>query len=443
MTEETRPGFRATNLYRWTIALVVILALLAAITLIAQLYHLAGYFGDVISLYFAAWILQFLFAPLVDWLCSRGLGRGAAAGIVYVGVAVLLVGLLIWLAPPLVTQLRHLSDWLVQQSHGGIPALTASVDRFIQDHAPASIRPQLLAAVKNISEQVQEQSRNLSKDALSTAGTISGKVALQTFNLLSNGATVLFQIFIVAILSFFMTMQGRQFVQGLVAYLPRSLDPDVAAVRAAIDRAFGGFIRGQLLLSTLYGALVFAVMEGFALFVPGSSGIGSFAAICGVLAGLIMIIPVIGTTLSMIPPLIVGALTLHDWPRFVALFVLIYAIQLFIANIVGPRVFSESVGVNTLLTFGALLVGGKLGGVLGAFFAIPLLAVVLAVLDRVYLHLTHRLPAADSQEQTVADPQHDPGHAATPPRERHDGQHMESPLKQHRVLASLRGLRRG
>jgi hypothetical protein len=78
------------------------------------------------------------------------------------------------------------------------------VDRYIQDHAPASIRPQLLAAAQNISDQVQEQSRNLSKGTLATAGTISSKVALQTFNLVSSGTTMLFQVFIVAILSFFL-----------------------------------------------------------------------------------------------------------------------------------------------------------------------------------------------------------------------------------------------
>jgi hypothetical protein len=81
---------------------------------------------------------------------------------------------------------------------------------------------------------------------------------------------------------------------------------------------------------------------------------------------------------------------------------------------------SESVGVNTILTFGALLVGGKLGGVLGAFFAIPLLAVALAVLERVYLHLAHRLPAADGQEQMLADRQQAMASAATPEREQHD-----------------------
>jgi predicted PurR-regulated permease PerM len=60
-------------------------------------------------------------------------------------------------------------------------------------------------------------------------------------------------------------------------------------------------------------------MEGFALLIPGSGGLGSFAALCGILAGLIMIIPAVGTTLSMFPPLIVGALTLHkERARFAA-----------------------------------------------------------------------------------------------------------------------------
>jgi predicted PurR-regulated permease PerM len=158
--------------------------------------------------------------------------------------------------------------------------------------------------------------------------------------------------------------------------------------------------------------LIFAVMRVFALIVPNSGDLAGFAAVSGVLGGLILIIPAIGTTLSMAPPLAIGLLVLQDLPRFLILLVVIWVIQIFIANVAGPRVMSDSVGVNTLLTFGALLVGGKLGGLLGAFFAVPILAVVLTIVERVYLRLPHHARTAAVQAPIQGPP---PPIAVTPP----------------------------
>jgi predicted PurR-regulated permease PerM len=286
------------------------------------------------------------------------------------------------------------------------------VNRFIVDHAPMSMRAGLLDAVKNISHQLQTQSKNLSNNVLQTVQTLGARVVPQTFNLLSSGATILFQLLIVLVLSLFMSLQGRPFVRSVVAYLPRSLDPDIEAVFKTVNHAFGGFIRGQLILSTIYGVLIFAVMRVFALIVPNSGDLAGFAAVSGVLGGLILIIPAIGTTLSMVPPLAIGLLVLQDLPRFLILLVVIWVIQIFIANVAGPRVMSDSVGVNTLLTFGALLVGGKLGGLLGAFFAVPILAVVLTIVERVYLRLPHHALTAAGQAPIQGPP---PPIAVTPP----------------------------
>src|SRR5262249_59762735 len=95
---------------------------------------------------------------------------------------------------------------------------------------------------------------------------------------------------------------------------------------------------------------------------------------------------------------------LPDWPHRVALIVAVWALNVVVSDVLGPRVMSESVGINPILSFGALIAGAKLGGILGAFFAARILAVLLVVLERVYLHLAHRTipavaPAPDSPER--------------------------------------------
>jgi predicted PurR-regulated permease PerM len=184
------------------------------------------------------------------------------------------------------------------------------------------------------------------------------------------------------------------------SYLPRSLDPGFRAVRDVINRAFGGFICGQLILSTVYAVAIAAILLAFSL-VHGSGGqLASFAAVAGILGGLIMIIPAIGSILSMIPPILVGALALPDWPHRIALIVAIWALNVAVSDVLGPRVMSNSVGINPILSFGALIAGAKLGGIRGAFFAARILAVLLVVLERIYLHMAHRVVTGIAPRKT-------------------------------------------
>jgi predicted PurR-regulated permease PerM len=192
---------------------------------------------------------------------------------------------------------------------------------------------------------------------------------------------------ITIILSFIMMIQGRQATKALRAYVPSSLNADVTAVLAVVNRAFGGFIRGQLVLSAIYAALIWVMLLIFAQLFGKGSGLPALAAVAALAAGLIMAIPLIGTTLSMVPPLLAGMVTLNGWPAVLWLFILLWLLQLIMANAVGPRVISDSVGINPVWTFAALLIGAKLGGILGALFAVPLFAVGLAVLERVYWHM--------------------------------------------------------
>jgi predicted PurR-regulated permease PerM len=390
---------------QWRLALIVILTLLAGGLLLVLTYMTAGRFGDLISLYFEAWVLQFLLAPAVDWLGRHRWQRGLAAGVVYLGTLVLLAGILILVVPLFVSPLQDLATRLLGKLGTlDIPSLEAHLRASIRQDAPPSLQGPLDALVTQGAAQLQGLSDNLGKGLLGFARTVTASTLSSTFNLVGSALSVALSLFTVLILSFFMMTLGQPFAQKVRSYLPRSLDPDLDAVREVINRAFGGFVRGQLILSTVYGAAIAAILLLFSL-VPGSGDqLIHFAALAGVLGGLIMIIPAIGSLLSMIPPMLVGALALPDWPHRIALVVAIWALNVVVSDVLGPRVMSDAVGINPILSFGALIAGAKLGGILGAFFAAPILAVLLVVLERIYLRMAHRevpdvAPAPDSPER--------------------------------------------
>jgi predicted PurR-regulated permease PerM len=373
---------------RWRTSLVVILALLAGSYLFAQGYLLATRFGDVVNMYFSAWVVQFLLAPPVDWLSARGWRRSVAAAAVYAAGIMLLAAAAVWLLPVLLTQIQDfISGKLAQIRLHDIPTMTRELQHFVTRHAPKEAQGFLHQAIANGSTQLQAQLAGLSKPTLANIGGLTVKIAGGTVSLVQNTLGMLFSLLITLILSFLMMVQGRQAVKAVRAYVPPSLDPDVEAVLAVIDRAFGGFIRGQLVLSSIYAALIWLILLVFAHFFGGSTDLAALAVVAALASGLIMAIPLVGTTLSMIPPVLAGMVTLDGWLPVLWLFVLLWILQVVMANAVGPRVISDSVGVNPVWSFAALLIGAKLGGILGALFAVPLFAVGLAVSDRVYWHM--------------------------------------------------------
>ena len=409
---------------QWRQALIVILTLLAGGLLALLTYMTVGRFGDVVGLYFEAWVLQFLLAPAVDWLCRHRWQRGLAAGAVYLGTLVLFAAVLIGIVPLLVSPLQDLAKRLLVNLGGlDIPSLQAHLQQAIHQHAPRSLQGPLDAAVKQGAAQLRGLSNNLGNVLLTSARTVVTSTISNTFSLVGNALGVLLSLFTVLILSFFMMTLGRPFVQKGRSYLPRSLDPDLDAVHDVINRAFGGFVRGQLILSTIYGVAITGILLGFSL-VPGSGAqLAHYAVLAGILGGLVLIIPAIGATLSMIPPMLVGALALPDWPHRIALIVAIWALNVLVTDVLGPRVMSNSVGINPILSFGALIIGARLGGIQGAFFATPILAVLLAVLERIYLRLGHGADTGDAQAAGSPDRQQEPSRAvaAAAVEQRRDG----------------------
>ena len=139
-----------------------------------------------------------------------------------------------------------------------------------------------------------------------------------------------------------------------------------------IQKAVYSYVRGQLLFSLIMGA-----SAGLAMWLLGVVGIfpdgQRYALFFGIFFGVMELVPYIGPVLGAIPPVLVA---LFDDPLtaiWVALTFL--ALQQLEGHVVAPQVFGHSLRINPLFVIFALLIGGELYGILGAFIALPLAAV--------------------------------------------------------------------
>src|SRR5438105_5219473 len=368
----------------------ILISIAALLVILERLWGLASIFQDMLLLFALAWLISFTLAPLIEWLKRpyypeylyrrfydhvpplrqrHLLPHGMAVAIVYLALIVLLVVSTSGLIPVALSQGTQLS--------GLLPTLPDRFPRLIDDLeaqlASFGVHIDLRALYTvNIAPQLSVFGANAVKDLLNALAVVASTVS----NLL-----------LVIILSMYMNLGGQTLSTQMVALIPRAYREEVLVFAHSVNRTFGGFIRGQLIQAVLVGgstALVMIVM-GLNAFVLGS-----------VLAAVLMLIPIVGALLSILPPVLIAVFQ-GSLSTAAIVFVALFLFQQVLVNAIMPKILADSVGLHPLLIFAALLLGIKIGGIWGAFFGIP----VAGVLYAMAIYFARRLRDPGEEQRTA------------------------------------------
>jgi predicted PurR-regulated permease PerM len=187
-------------------------------------------------------------------------------------------------------------------------------------------------------------------------------------------ATLLFDLVIVLILSFYLTLDGNRISAGVLRLVPPEHREAFHYFTESTERSFGGFLRGQLLQAVIYASGTAVVMWG--------AGVG-YVALATTIAAIAMIIPFVGPFIAIIPPILLAALG-GDVGTVVGVTVALLVLQQIVFNVIAPKVMSDAVGIHPLLVFAAILFGSKVAGIAGAIFGVPVAAVLASMVSFLY-----------------------------------------------------------
>ncbi len=333
---------------------------------------------DVIVTLVLAIVLAYIVAPLVEAFCrfppfSKGrAGRTWGALLAFLVVGLGLAALLSLTARPIVNETAR----LVRQASVWPKELPDQTAQWLQDHAV----------------RIPAEWDSIVKERLSEwATTIVEWLVEWQFNLvrvlLLKGWTLI-EALVIPVLSFYFVIDGPQLRRSLLDLLPRRYEQRVLAATEDIDQVLHNYVRGQLLLCAI-AAVVTA--GGLSLL-----GVKVFLTL-GLLAGLSRAIPVIGP-IVMVAPLTLGCLIPPAGGLRTALIAVLGfgALNLVESKLVMPKLIGLESRLHPLVVITALLVGGKLAGILGMLIAVP----IVAVLRVVVLHWRPEL--ASREEAAVA-----------------------------------------
>jgi len=306
-----------------------------------------GYVGELISILVTSGLIAFLLNYAVAKL-ERFIPRGIAAALVYLIAILSFVIIALTLFPPVFNQGRQLITRLPELIESGRQQLAEFQVWSVERKLPFDVgilQQQLLSRIQATIEPILTGSLGL---------------VLGTFNWF-------FDLIFILVIAFYMLLDGERLWKLLITIL----SPQIREVLTfSLERNLKKFVLGQTLqgifmASTLTVAFLMLKVPYFLLF--------------AVVIGLLEIIPFVGATLG------IGGVTLIvafiDWWMALQVLAVAVSIQQVKDNIVAPRIMGDLTGLSPVVIFSALLLGGKIGGLLGFILAIPMAGVIKSIIE--------------------------------------------------------------
>jgi predicted PurR-regulated permease PerM len=332
----------------------LLVAAVLTLLLLLFLYSIA----EVLLLFFIAVLFSIYLSAITDAL-QRRLALPRAAGLVIAVVITILgaAGVVLLIVPPLLLQGQELIE--------AVPALLAAWELQLRELARGSpFVGQLLGTL--------EEGESYTGTVVAQVGSYFRGVVPYLFS----GLTFAIHFISVIVMGIYLALRPALYREGFILLAPPVHRDLVRDILSDLSRTLRAWLVGQIIAMVVLGALTWIGLE--LLGVP-------YALAFGVFTGAVAIVPFFGTLFStLLPALFVlgtGGVMHAFWVVLLGI-----GVHAFEANIVAPMIMERQVHLPPVLSILAVLVMAHLLHLVGLLVAVPVLAVVMVVGRRVYVH---------------------------------------------------------
>jgi len=304
-------------------------------------------FGTILLIIFLAWLLAFVMSALVSGLEERiDLPRPMIVVGSYLLALVVFGFVLFYTGAAMTQQVAELAR-NYPGTERDILGVLADWERGLQFGRLRIDLTDLYAGavtgIEQVGSDIVEQAQNIAGVTIAALGSL----------------------FLIIVISLYMLMDSGRILARLRAAVPRRYRDEADLFERSIARAFGGFLRAQLILAVMQALLVAIVGTAFGI---------PYLFLWGTISALAMLIPFFGPPLALLPP-IIGAV-LFAGGAAIPVAIILFAVQTVIVNWLQPRLMRGALGLHPILVLVGLLLGAQVAGVWGALFGIPVIAVL-------------------------------------------------------------------
>lgn len=306
-----------------------------------------------------ALLQYYLMNPVVDWLEKK---FKVPRTVTILLIFALVICFLVWMINTLIPLLQHQIQSLIDNWPSIWKNASETVQGVLKDPrmgtVRASIDKQLASLQKNMS-QIGDKAIGNALSSLTSAVNVA--------------ATVFMTLFTAPFILFFMLKDGHELRPYLVKFAPERWEKATSELLHEVNAALSSYVRGQMSVAFCVGIMFFI----------GYSIIGqSYGAALAIFAGCMNLIPYFGTTIGLIPSLIVAAVT--SWSMVLKVLFVFAIEQVIETRVISPMIVGNRMKMHPVTTIIVMLGAGSVWGLWGVVAGIPLYAVLKIFVSRFY-----------------------------------------------------------
>lgn len=328
---------------------------------------------NVLMPFIIGFLIAFILNPAVKKLChllskytklkKQGLIKGIAIAITYV----LLLSFVLFAVFGMVPELLDSVTDLINSTLTAIPQAMTSFNNFlieIQEKFPSVDVSTVQDTMNNTIPTILNTIKNFATNVVPTLYSVSVSIVQLVYNLV-----------IALIVSVYILLDKKLLLKSLkaviYAFLPQKRIPYVIDTLKECNHIFSSFVIGKAVDSLIIGSLCFIFMNIFRF---------PYAMLISIIVGITNMIPYFGPFIGAVPGAVI--ILMVSPLKCIFFIILIFALQQFDGLYLGPKILGESVGLRPLWIIIAITVGGSIGGVLGMFLGVPIVAVLRYLMTR-------------------------------------------------------------
>ena len=303
-------------------------------------------------------LLFYLLNPLVDLMEKYKINRVLAISIIFVIIAFLLIIGLAVAIPNLQRQVIIFAQ--------NVPSYIEDADRVIDDlvtkRLPDDFRPQLEQVLAQFSTQATVWASNISSKAVNWVSAI-----------ISGTSQVIVALIIMPFMLFYLLRDGKGLRDYITQFLPNKLREPVGKVLSDVNQQLANYVRGQITVAVIVAIMFIIFFKIIGL---------RYAVALGVTAGVLNLVPYLGSFLAMIPALVLGLIA---GPVMLLKVIIVFIVEQTIeGRFVSPLILGSQLNIHPITILFVLLTSGSMFGIWGVLLGIPIYASAKVVISEIF-----------------------------------------------------------
>lgn len=320
-------------------------------------------------------IFFYLMNPLVDWLEKKKISRNAGFFLIVILVGVLFF-LTVYLVFPIIEQ-------QIQSMIEAWPMYWEQILTYTEGLIYTDTFSEIVSRIQesNILNTITEQAAEILTAAVGGLSSIVG-----------TAAQVFITIFTVPIILYYLIIDGKKIPSAVLRFVPTDWRKPVAEFLTSTHNQLSYYIRGQLLV-----AFAVAVMFWIGFAIIGLD----FGLVLAIVAGILNLVPYLGSVLASIPALIIGVV--ESPLMFISVIIVIAVEQFLEGRVIQPLVLGNQLNIHPITIIFILLIAGRLFGLMGVILAVPGYAILKIIFSMTFNYFREHSDLYHEEEEQPAD----------------------------------------